>query len=905
VYYFLYNTEEFIDQFEFFDRLYIIYTILMSFSQTYSKNNYFENYNKSMWENDFNTEKFNSMYRNLITPMIKINKDIYNIEINDTFTLFLKKILGNNADVKGFLDNGEEEIKLFETETMITDDYIKFFNNLLKEPSTSSMSKMNNDYSNNFLNIFEINKLSMVIFFKQLYYLNKIFKNFKAEERTNSPNLSNNFDNYFKNKAIKKSTNVFDKIMFSESKNFNEEEEKYIKVGNFHIKNSKNNLTSFDMMFRKSTILGVEIIDILFYDTTTISQYEKEIANAEVESRRQYHSLVSDKFMTPVQVLLLYINDISNQFTEKKSFDSKVLSEMHDIGVYIQTMNQDITCCSRMESGIDVTFEKFRTEELFNLCINIINLLIKNNSTKCYSIKTKLIIYPEVPHIINSDINRLRQVLINFLSNAYKFTLNGEIKVVVKLVESNSLYDEIRVDIKDTGIGVKENYIETLISQIQEIEDLKCLNLVGNGLGLQMSNVIVNRLGRKIIYEHKEQGSNFYFSFFNIKSHNIVKSLEKDKFQKMIDLIDIATIKPEYNKNVSFKLIDNLEVDNFLETNKMSNSTLEIKAFKINNINKEEFVDSPKNIHYSLFKKEYEDSNKLTIFDDINIKKSESIFNRDNDFQPLTSRNPKKNMTPIIINSPGKKNSDTIRHTTISLGLQSDKQGQGQESARNSDKVFDFEDIVFDFYKINKNDSVLNSKSLCSVFDPHTNKCSALFHEISLICSKYHDNVEFLKVYENFKPYIKFFYKKLKNFDKQSNSNSPIKIKRILIVDDNKPILKALKNVTTSAIKDLGLTNKIEILKAYDGVDALALFKIDHYTCQSINYIISDHNMSMMDGSDLIKLVNRYKLGRHIKLIISSTDNELLKSNIQNVEFLNKPIRKSDIKTMLSNFTNY
>jgi len=129
------------------------------------------------------------------------------------------------------------------------------------------------------------------------------------------------------------------------------------------------------------------------------------------------------------------------------------------------------------------------------------------------------------------------------------------------------------------------------------------------------------------------------------------------------------------------------------------------------------------------------------------------------------------------------------------------------------------------------------------------------------------------------------------------------KVKRILLVDDNKTILKALKNVTKIAIKELKLTNKLEIIKAYDGIDALALFKIDHYTSQSISYIISDHNMSMMDGCDLINLVNKYKLGRNINLYISSTDNEIIKnSNIKNVEFINKPVCKTDIKNLLSNF---
>ena len=108
-----------------------------------------------------------------------------------------------------------------------------------------------------------------------------------------------------------------------------------------------------------------------------------------------------------------------------------------------------------------------------------------------------------------------------------------------------------------------------------------------------------------------------------------------------------------------------------------------------------------------------------------------------------------------------------------------------------------------------------------------------------------------------------------------------------------------MQNVSLGVIKDLELNN-IEIIKAYDGVDALALFKIDHYVSQTIDLIISDHNMSMMDGCDFVNLVERYRLGRDIKLMISSTDNEILKDRgLKFVDFLNKPASKIDIKNIL------
>ena len=332
-----------------------------------------------MWENDFNNEKFRSMFKNLITPIIKINKENYIIEFNDIFKDFLEKISINPEDLEGFLDESDQSIENFRKVTKISDQYVKFYLNFI---TRTTGNEINPPLKNN-LNIYEITELSIDIFYKKLYYLSKILKIFKSyKTKDGSTRRRNN-----------KSTNLFD-LIFIESKCFNKEE-KYKKIGNFYTQNS--NLTTFDMLFRKSTLCDTEMIDILFYDTSNITQIEHEKAQAEVESRQHYLSLVSDKFLTPIQVLLLLINDITQHLTDTNIELLKNLHEIYNLGIYIQIMNHDITYCSKMERGLDIKFDTFEIHELFHLCQDITNILIQNNSTKCYAIKTRLIIYPEVP----------------------------------------------------------------------------------------------------------------------------------------------------------------------------------------------------------------------------------------------------------------------------------------------------------------------------------------------------------------------------------------------------------------------------------------------------------------------------------------------------------------------------
>ena len=905
--YFLYGINDMMSYFNIIDFVYIAFIILMNFSNTYSKDINHQNYNKSMWENDFNSEKFKSMFKNLITPIIKINKEHYTIEINDIFKDFLRKIKDNTGDVDCFLDESNQATEYFRQVTKISEEYIIFYKHYMTGTTVT-----NNASRKNSLQIFEITELSIDNFYRKLYYLDKIFKTFKSYKTHEGT----------KKKLINKVINLFD-LIFIDSKCFSEEEKSKI-IGHYYIQNSE--LTTFDMSFRKSTICDVEMIDILFYDTSNITQIEKAKAETEVESRKHYLSLVSDKFMTPIQVLLVLINDITKHFIENNIEMPKKLNEIYNLGIYIQTLNQDITSCSRMEGGLEVNFATFEIKDLFHLCQEITNILIKNNSTKCYAIKTKLIIYPDVPTQINSDINRLRQVLINFLSNAYKFTLSGEIKILVKLVESKINYDEISVSIQDTGTGITVSNRESIFNGIKEIENLKHLTQIENGIGLLLCNIITCRLGTKFKYVPMINGSKFYFTFFNIKSNKIEISINKDKYSKMIDVVKEDNL-PSTAK-IRFNNIDS-HID-FVKSISNSNSTLTNSIAFDRLYNNKKLNDKEHKVNDKEDKEEKEDKvndkeNYLyEINNNDNFRSTKIQGNRVNNLSVKKTK--KYDLESLTIQENGTNDIDYNTDNQISISPflineQINKGGAKEDQEDYEDKeklssyikencsnnnIFLFDDNVFDFYKINKDDSIFtkSTNNLPSKRNElQNNKYSTLFYDICEICSKYHENTDFLKMYENFKPYIKFFYQNLLTLTNKPVSNiiKSNKLKRILLVDDNKIILKALKNITTSAIKDLNQTNNIQIIKAYDGVDALALFKIDHYISQSISYIISDQNMSMMDGCQFVKLVNSYKLGRDIKLYISSTDNEILKNTvIKNVEFINKPVRKTDLKLLLS-----
>ncbi len=109
---------------------------------------------------------------------------------------------------------------------------------------------------------------------------------------------------------------------------------------------------------------------------------------------------------------------------------------------------------------------------------------------------------------LNTDELRLKQVLLNLLGNASKFTLNGTIKLCVSLEEK-----KISFSVKDTGIGIQEDEHELVFERFRQAETVSGSVYGGTGLGLAISKNIVELLGGKINLKSKQgEGSEFYFT---------------------------------------------------------------------------------------------------------------------------------------------------------------------------------------------------------------------------------------------------------------------------------------------------------------------------------------------------------------------------------------------------------
>ncbi len=171
-------------------------------------------------------------------------------------------------------------------------------------------------------------------------------------------------------------------------------------------------------------------------------------------------------------------------------------------GNNLLTIISDIMDFSKIEAG-----QVLPRKKIFS-----VNKLVTDVKNECFpkalekGIELKLDLAGDVK--IETDSERLRQILINLVSNSIKFTEEGFVEIGLKITERS-----VQFSVKDTGIGIPAKYSEKIFERFWQVESSFTRKYGGNGLGLAISKSLVELLGGKIWMESESgKGSTFYFS---------------------------------------------------------------------------------------------------------------------------------------------------------------------------------------------------------------------------------------------------------------------------------------------------------------------------------------------------------------------------------------------------------
>jgi len=247
------------------------------------------------------------------------------------------------------------------------------------------------------------------------------------------------------------------------------------------------------------------------------AEIEEKARQLELSSRYKTEFLanMSHELRTPLNSLLILAKNLSenrlNNFTEEQVESSKII---YKSGNDLLALINDILDLSKIEAGkMTVNIED----------INLLEVSQNIKATFRHMLKEKnvnflMVLGDNLPQKIKTDRQRLDQVIKNLISNAIKFTHNGEIRVTFfkptneeKIPESNLLMNDcIGISVKDTGIGIPENKIKEIFEAFHQGDGSTSRKYGGTGLGLSISKQIVLMLGGELhVKSIEKKGSEF------------------------------------------------------------------------------------------------------------------------------------------------------------------------------------------------------------------------------------------------------------------------------------------------------------------------------------------------------------------------------------------------------------
>lgn len=236
---------------------------------------------------------------------------------------------------------------------------------------------------------------------------------------------------------------------------------------------------------------------LLFCDMISAAQRRQELlentikeklrAESSEQSTRDFVAMINHELRTPLNGLLGSAELMLD--TKLSSYQQQLLNTMHQSGELLRVIINDLLDLSKMSAGmLQIVEVDFSPAKLCQMIFDIFKQRIEE-----FGLIFSFNVHQNIPQTLLGDPDRIKQILVNLIGNALKFTQEGEIKVNITWEQ-----EKLHFEVQDTGCGIPEDKISTLFAPFTQVNNSSNRSFEGTGLGLAICKQLVDEMNGTI-----------------------------------------------------------------------------------------------------------------------------------------------------------------------------------------------------------------------------------------------------------------------------------------------------------------------------------------------------------------------------------------------------------------------